>query len=110
MADYKRDRDEALRQYKDDLQRSNAEIMRMFEEKQGAGEAEKDRLEKEIAELKRREKRNMALLFAKIGGVALCSALAPFTGGLSTLALPIFHAFGGSGASGGDEATQDYAG
>ncbi|KAJ9610386.1 hypothetical protein H2200_005163 [Cladophialophora chaetospira] len=104
MADYKKDRDEALRQYKDDLQRTNAEIVRMFEEKQGASEDEKERLENEIAELKKRKKRNMAFLFAKIGGVALCSALAPFTGGLSTLAMPIFSAFGGSGGSGGYDA------
>ena len=50
----------------------------------------------------------MAFLFAKIGGVALCSALAPFTGGLSTLALPIFHSFSGTGGGDGYEATQDY--
>jgi hypothetical protein len=108
MDDYKRDRDEALRQYKDDVQRTNAEIVRMFEEKQGASEIEKQRLEKEITELKRRKKRNMATLAAKIGGVALCAALAPFTGGLSTLALPIVSIFGGSGGSSECDAAQDY--
>jgi len=91
---YRSERDHAIQEHKEQLEAINAEIVRIYQEKQSAGAAEKYRLELEIQELKNQKRKSKAALWAKIGGGALCAILAPFTGGLSTLFMPALTSLG----------------
>ena len=88
LEEYKTERDEAVEQYRKEMDLANAELVRMLEDKQSANDAERLRLEEEMAKLENKKKKSKAVLWAKIGGAAVCAILAPLTGGLSTLALP----------------------
>ena len=88
LEEYKTERDEAVEQYRKEMDLANAELVRMLEDKQSANDAEWLRLEEEMAKLENKKKKSKAVLWAKIGGAAVCAILAPLTGGLSTLALP----------------------
>lgn len=93
---YKRERDIAMKEHEEREKRTNEEIMRIFEEKQNASDDEKRRLESQLQDLEAKKKRSKTDLWSKIGGVALCAILAPLTGGLSTLVMPLFGGDGGA--------------
>ena len=90
LRDYKAERDEAISKHQKEMALANAELVRMMEEKQSADDAERLRIEEEMAKLKKAKKKSKAVLWAKIGGAAACAVLAPFTGGLTMLGLPAF--------------------
>ncbi|KPI45820.1 uncharacterized protein AB675_253 [Cyphellophora attinorum] len=98
VALYQKERDDAVAQYKQELDLTNQKIQQMVEKQQSVSEAEKQRLEAEIAKLNKRKRSQKSATWTKIGGAALCTILAPLTGGLSML---FVDAFGNSGGSGG---------